>query len=823
MKNRPAVKVFIPYLLGIILADRFDLSVTHLWALTAISMIPLLVFYRKRYLSASSVLLFLCLISIGFLRYEVAMIPPHGIYGVLYKQVKVQGTVTKSQESRSRGSSLIIMGNASLISDPSISMTGEMEIRSWEEVFPQKYGDVVEVEGKLSRPRLPRNPGQFNYRKYLMRRGIFATMNISDISDVRKIGTGGSAFLGWVKGLRWKIERIIDETMPSKESASILKGITLGAREELSPEMRENFDRTGTSHILAVSGLHIGIVALWTFLLCNRIRRLAKLRSMAITYIPIVPLIIVYACMVGFRTSVARASILVVLGVLAVVINRDRGASTVIDHKEDGEERVVDVLNLLAIAALCILIYRPGAFWGAGFQLSFGCVASISYLMPHWARWIGRIRRDKWYFRSLRVALQAVTISLSAQIGATLIIAYSFKRVSLVGVFVNPIVIPLVALIVPVAFVMYLVGLIYLPLAAILAHGNHILIHILISIVSYFAGFPWSQVTLSLLSSFWHVVLGVTIIAFAANLLSFMEKRKRLGQAQRLGERRRLIIAGFGAATIAVWAVALSYDGHILKVTYLDVGQGDSAFVELPNGDNILIDGGPYRAKFDTGERVIAPFLQNKGVGKLDLIVSSHPHNDHAGGLTYTVDNFRVGEVITGSYGLTTTTFEILRARLDRNGIKYGDAQMGVIRNDGELRVEVVSPRTPCALADEGARMNENSVVLRVTYKGVSFLFTGDIGEKSERLLMDSGRDIKAAVLKVPHHGSKTSSSWEFLRTVQPTVGIISVSWQTMRKYSAHLIPGRYKWLGIKTYRTDRWGAITILTDGRRGWIKPMF
>ena len=820
MNNRPAVKILIPYLAGIILADRFDLSLIRLWIFSALLMISLLVLYKKRRLAASSALLVLSFLFIGFIQYEVAMIPPRGIDQVLYQQVKVRGTVTKSQKSRSRGSSLIVRGQTSLISDPSISMTGDISIRSWDEVFPQKYGDVIEVEGKLSRPRLPRNPGGLDYRKYLMRQGVFATMTSSELPDVQTIGTGGNAFLKWTKELRWKIEEIIDETMPSPKSASILKGITLGAREELPEETYKAFLKTGTSHILAVSGLHIGIIAGWAFFLCNWITKRLRLKNRSIAYLTIIPLVITYACMVGFRTSVVRASILVILAVLAAVMNRDRGASTVIEHAEDDEEHVIDLLNLLAIAALCILIYRPGAFWDVGFQLSFGCVASILYLMPHWARWIGRIKRDKWYRRVLRRILQAVTVSLSAQIGATLIIAYSFKRISLVGVFVNPVVIPLVAFIVPVAFLMYLVGLIYLPLTVVFAQANHLLIYVLDLIVSYFAGFPWSQISLSLLSSFWHVILGAAIIAFVANLLSFIERRRRLGEMQLLSGRRRLVIASLGLAAFSVWALALSYDGHVLKVTYLDVGAGDSAFVELPNGKNILIDGGAYSYNYNIGERVIYPFLQHKGVGKIDLMVSTHPHNDHAGGLTYTVDNLRVGKAITGSYGLTTPTFEQLRDRLDRKGIEYRDAQVGSLIRDGEIHVEVMAPQVLRTSGDENIQMNENSVVIRVTYKDVSFLFVGDIQARSERLLVNSGRDIKAAVLKIPHHGSRTSSGWEFLRTVQPFIGVVSADWRNMRRSASRFILGRYRWLGIKTYRTDRQGAIMIITDGRRGWVR---
>jgi competence protein ComEC len=661
-------------------------------------------------------------------------------------------------------------------------------------------------------------------------------MTVNSASAVQKVGTGGNAFLRWIQGLREKIEAIIDVTM-LPESASVLKGVTLGDRAALSEDMYNAFIRTGTSHILAVSGLHIGIVALCTLKLCDWIRKRVKLETRSIAYVLVIPPVIVYACMVGFQTSVIRASILVILAVIAAVINRDRGHLTVIDRldraggsltavdrrRADRRDHIADLFNVLAVAALCILIYRPGAFWDAGFQLSFGVVSSIAYLIPHWERWIGRIRRDKRHHRFLYRILQIITISLSAQIGAMLIIAHTFNRVALAGVFVNPIIIgiPIVGLIVPIGFASYIIGLIYLPLAAILGYVNHILISMLSSIVSYFAGFRFSDIPVRGFS-FWHVVFFIAIIVFIANLSSFLEERRRLRKEQRVKGKRRLIIASIGVVTIFIWAAALSYDGHVLRVTYLDVGQGDSIFVDLPNGHSILIDGGPYSSRFDTGQRVIFPFLQHEGVSKLDLMVSTHPHNDHAGGLTHTVDNFRVDQVVTGSYGLTTRTYEELRVRLDRNKIKYHDAQVGTIFKGKELHVEVVGPQYPDLSGSENSRMNNNSVVLRVTYKGVSFLLASDIGQESERLLINSGRDIRAAVLKVPHQGSKNSSSWEFLRTVQPAIGIISVGRWNMYGHPSRLILGRYRLLGIKTYRTDKQGAVTVVTDGRRGWVSTM-
>jgi len=819
MRNRPAVKVLIPYLAGIVIADRFDFSPMYLWILSAVFMVSVFVAYKRNWFSSSSALIVLFLLFIGFFRYEIGMIPPAGIEEMLYQQVKVQGVVIKSQKERSGGSSLIVKGKARSLSDPSMAMSGKISIRSWEEIFPQRYGDLVEIEGLLSQPRLPRNPGAFDYRKYLARRGIFATMNLEDILGVQPVGIGGNFFLRWLDRLRGRMGSVIDNAMPSEgtailtlniphkllfkivpstfESAPFLKEMILGDRAALSPEARQAFIRTGTVHVLVVSGLHVGIIAGWAFLVCNWIGKMFRLRTKSISYILVIPVVLCYAMMIGFQSPIVRASILVILFVTATIMDRDR-----------------DLFNLLAVAALCILVYRPGAIFDAGFQLSFGVVASIVYLMPYWEKLLARIRNDRWTRRLLYRILQSIAVSWSAQIGAMLIIAHTFKRTSLTGFAVNPIVVPPVGIIVPIGLATCITDLIRHSLATLLGYINHILIYLISLPVNYFSGLQWSDIPVRGFS-FWHLVFSIALIVFITNLSSLLK------------QKRRLLISSAALAATFIWAAALSYDGHVLKATCLDVGQGDSIFVDLPNGRNILIDGGLYSVKFDTGKRVVAPFLQYEGVRRLDLVVSTHPHNDHAGGLTYLVQNednvnFRIGEVITGSYGLTTPTFQELRSRLDRKGIEYQDAQVGSVFRNDELHVEVVGPQYPDLSGDEDSRMNNNSVVLRITYKGVSFLLASDIGEEFERKLIDSGRDIRAQVLKVPHQGSKSSSSWEFLRAVQPSIGIISVG-RNFFGHPSRLILGRYRWLGIKTYRTDERGAITVVTDGRRGWIKTRF
>lgn len=888
MKNRPAVKVLIPYLAGIILADRFSVNIVFVWIISAICLFAIFYSYKERWLSFSSVLLAVCFLGLGFLRYEISMTPPQNLDRVLYQQVRVYGIVKESQKERSGGSSLLVDGEAFLIKDPSISMKGKINIRSWEDnAFANEYGygDIVELSGKLSQPRPVRNPGAFDYQKYLQRQGIFTTMTVNDVSEVQKIGSSGNFFLMWIRILQNRIECVIKVIANNDSNVeTILRGIVLGEHGEMSSELYDAFRKTSTTHILVVSGVNFSILMVWTYWLFNILKKGILrigiknrfLENNLILYIPVFIIITIYAFIVGMEFSVLRAFIFISLFIIATLLSRDR-----------------DLFNILGIAALCILVISPGAFWDAGFQLTFAAVASITYFNPYWEKLLAKIKGKDLHRRALYRILQGIAVSISAQFGAGLIIAYTFGTFSLSGTVVNPIIAPLVFVITPISFALCLMGVIYLPLVYLIAWLDYILISMLIDIVSRFA-----EITLLIYVkgfSLMHIVVIASFVIFAVNLPSLLRKKSlfkldlgfqdylnsgdisrsmkwefennriSLSQnakaiIQKLGKkwlitdnpseswqdhrqiylitkedsslnvyqnRQSALIYGLAVLAVFCWAMAMNYDGYVAKITYLDVGEGDSMFVELPDNYNVLIDGGSrnryngsYRNEYSSGERVVAPFLRREGVGNIDLVVSTHPDNDHTGGLIYILDNFHVKEALTGSYGLTSPTYKEFTNRL--NGIEYHDARPEIIYDNGDIKIEVLSGQYHGILKNEDSRMNNNSVVLKLTYKEASFLFTGDIEKDAERQFVNSGRDVKATVIKVPHHGSGSSSSYDFIRAVQPSAAVFSVGYKNFYHHPSPYVVARYIRSGVKIYRTDRQGAVTVITDGRYGWIKTM-
>ena len=531
-------------------------------------------------------------------------------------------------------------------------------------------------------------------------------------------------------------------------------------------------------------------------------------------------LVIVYANLVGYRPSVVRASIIIILYFIAKIIDRD-----------------ADILNLLGFAALLILLFNHTSLWDAGFQLSFATTAAIVYLMSRWENLVSyltyqweRVRKstqpsasetqnsdvdadairdvaDKNLLRRIadKFVLLPLGVSVTAQVASQPIIAYHFNRIYTVAVLTNLVAVWLVWYIVCVAFVTIILGLIFPPLAIPFAYANKLAIFLLLKVVHFFAEVP--NAVLNVPPPSWRFFITYTAVFFAIANVDWIRKRKK----------DALIIA-LAVISLCIWVTLPQSSGRLLEVTFLDVRQGDAAFVQFPDGTNMLIDGGPKRPGFDSGEHIVAPFLRHQGIRKIDTVILTHPENDHGGGLEYIFENFRVGKIIGIHHqDIPSATHRKLRVIAEKKRIEYQPGFAGTLANP-KYELEILSPTKSTDFTD--GYVNDDSIVLRLTYGRVTFLFTGDIEARAERSLLLANANIRADILKVPHHGSITSSSDAFLDAVNPAIAVISTSKRGKILFASETVLARYSERQTRVYRTDESGAIRIVTNGRKCWME---
>ena len=281
--------------------------------------------------------------------------------------------------------------------------------------------------------------------------------------------------------------------------------------------------------------------------------------------------------------------------------------------------------------------------------------------------------------------------------------------------------------------------------------------------------------------------------------------------------KSRLLIILLLLVCILIW-VGVWQTSRILKVIFFDVGQGDAILVLFPHGGNMLIDGGE-RGK---GERVILPYLKKKGIRKIDTVVLTHAHSDHVGGLTAILETLPVGLVVESGFPHTTDIYMEFLELIHKKNIPYKMVRSGQeLTGFSDVRIEFLNPPHPY-LRGGGSDINNNSVVIRLSYGEVQFLFCADIEKTAEKEMLGYGNKLRSQVIKVPHHGSKTSSSLEFIKEVSPETAIISVGRRNRFGHPHSVIVEKYEKLGIKIYRTDMHGAITISTDGKGYKIKTL-
>ncbi len=813
IKPRPALFFLIPYLLGIIAGTWTSLPFLWLWIFVLFCFIGSIVARnRQRYLCYG--LLHLSIFAGGMLRLGTVSdspIPPH-FYN---ESIRFSGTTVYQPERGEEWDACYAVGELRLLSDSAERVSAKFLIR-FQEPLPLRYGKQITLTGILHKPQTKRNPGGFDYRAYLSRQGI---LGIIDTNGRVRIGKqGGFPPLRWIETVRLRTERLIDiiytqtevETPPPEPSlhAQLLKGILLGKRSDVPTETLDLFRNSGTFHVLAVSGLHVGLVAMFCYFGFSLFRFPQKILCL-LTIIAV----LIYACLIGFRPSVFRASLMAILFLFATLIDRD-----------------ADLFNLLSFAALVLLLLNPQQLWDVGFQLSFVAVASIVYFVPRMEKPLHRLwesaedspseSEDSVLTKFRKVAIKWVILSylvtFAAQIGTGPLIAYHFFRAYPLGIIVGPFAVGLVSLIVAVGMASVCVGFIWLPFAKLLGLLNHTIISLFLTLIGMF-GQVWGIVKLTPPA----FGLFVLYIAFCLGITHWRAVYRQWKVAS---------LIGLSVVTVWVWDAAIQEKGRLLEVITLDVGQGDAAIVRFPDNRTILIDGGIQRSyynkqkrkrvEYDVGERIIEPYLDFHGIRELDMVLLTHPDLDHGGGLAYILQNFKVERMLgISDTPLDSQTHRRLHAIVKARNIPYSFPYAGEIELTSTATLNLLHPIDASSTNLLDTDRNDDSLVMKITYGEVDILFTGDIGKNAEFRLIASGRDLRSEILKVPHHGSRTSSSAPFLDAVQPRYAIFSLGQGNRYRFPHADVVERYRARGCPMLRTDVAGAITLRTDGTRCWI----
>lgn len=667
--------------------------------------------------------------------------------------------------------------------------------------FPEHhYGDRLRVSGLLQTP--PEFEG-FSYADYLARQGVYSFINHPQIDKVEP-GQGNPIWAG-IYIVKDRARDAIGRLVPDPE-ASLLQGILLGIESGIPADLYEEYNTTGTSHIIVISGSNITFVATLFALTFGRI--LGKRRAYWFTIAGIT----LYVLLVGADAAVVRAGIMGGLFVTALYLGR----------------RSTAYVSLFA-SALVLTLINPLALWDAGFQLSFAATLGLILFAPAIERLfeqsLTRIVSQERARSGLRFLNDVLILTLAAQILTIPLVVYHFGRLSLVAPLANLLILPVQPPIMSLGAAAALIGVPALtgplpflePLARALAWVPWLCLAYTNAVVRWMAGWPFASVEISRADTGWFMMAYVVIT------VSVWVWSRRQGTVRRfwvsLTERRStpFLVGGALVITILAWLAVLQLPDGKLHVAFLDVGQGDAILITTPRGAQILIDGGPSPSTLTSALGREMPFWDRS----LDLLVMTHPDADHITGLAEVLDRYHVdGWLDNGRPDDDTLYAEcqrlLIEADVPRQVVRAGD----LLQLESGIVLEISHPPQELMAGIE-SDPNNNSLVLRLVWDRASFLFTGDIEAEAEQLLVQSGQPLSASVLKVAHHGSGGSSTEDFLAAANPGYAVISVGADNRFGHPHQAVLERLNQLGdVTTLRTDEQGTIEFVTNGQQMWCR---
>lgn len=760
-----------------------------------LSLAPLAVFYSPRWRRWA--LLFLLVgvaLSVGYLRHRQLLYPLFGeshLRGAMARDpdLYLEGTLAEEPERLAQRTRWQMRAERIWHATGAEEISGNILIslrtvgRDW------RYGDRVRLRLRAQVPQDSGNPGGFDYATYLARRAIYATAFVDNDQQVELLARQAGIARGFIEDIRRQIRAYLDRSL-APDNGALMKALVVGDMGRISKETRSAFTAAGVNHVLSISGLHVAMLGLVVFVL---IRHGLSFSSYLLLHLNLLKVatfgsflaVLFYTALAGAMVPTVRSAIMIGVYELAVLLDREE-----------------EVFTSLTLAALLIALVWPGVVADISFQLSF---LAVLFIVWGSRRIHDRFRRAKtdelpqeksWLQEKARQAALHLAVPLLATLGTGPLIAHYFGHLSLAGFVANPLIVPLVGfLVVPLGLAIGFCAVSLPSLAPLLVWPVERLSSLTAWLVELFARLPLANISVPAPNPIEVFLLyGLILSAFA------------LRRKWQLWVLACMAVSMVGADGAYWWRERERRDR--LRVTHLNVGQGDAAVVELPGGKVLVIDaGGAATGDFDTGEAIVAPFLRSRKIVKVDYLLVTHARVDHYGGMGALVKEFAPGEFWSGLAKGKTQRFEDLAEELARSHIPQLTLGAG-------QPCRGIEQANLCVLHPPVAELADASLVLRIDFGKARFLFAGDIDKQDEAILSRRADQLRSVTVKMPRHGSATANGKEFIAAVAPKLAILSAGARSRSETQREEVTERYREAGAEVLRTHEDGAVIVETDG---------
>ncbi|PID61985.1 MAG: DNA internalization-related competence protein ComEC/Rec2 [Ignavibacteriae bacterium] len=784
MKDFPVIQLALIIIFGFLFQDLFNIEILTL-SITVLIALTLLILLNIKKLN--NIIIYILIFVIIFL------------LSAIYFTLRNNNCKYPFEKEKIRNVKVVgIVKNVDLIGEKKLSIKIELleydslklsdktsnifKVNFWKDTTNLIYNiyehlninEKINFIGTITNPKNMRNPSEFDYRKYLNSKNVAGVINCYNMKTVSFQETEKLDFKNIVLSVRKSINKRISELYPNK-AGHLLKGILLADRSDINYNIQTDFVNSGVIHVLAVSGLHVGFVMGIFYLLFGRL-------DIRVRYIFTIFGVLSFLIITGTHASVFRASTMAVIYLLAKLSNRS-----------------INGFNEISIAALIILLLNPYEIFNPGFQLSFSAVLSILIIYPIFSKKIKKLKVKN----LIKKLFLFISVSVAAQIGTLPFTIFYFNKLSLISIFTNVLVIPLVGIIVAIGILSLLISVLFVSLALYFAATNTMLIDLLYYFIRHSSSLKFSHLNIFNLS----ILDGIIFYIFIGIILYSIKSMKNkiiIGIISIL-----LFFAFMNLYTLD--DVKLLADGK-LSVTAIDIGQGDSFLIKFPNSQTALIDAGNSTEFFDCGERIIFPFIQSLKIDTIDYAFISHLDSDHYAGFIYLIKNHIVKNVYLPK--ASSIKDSIFKDFLNFYSVPYKfycTEKMSI----GNTNLYFLNDTTK--LSYKNFDINNKSGIIKLVYGKTSFLFTGDAEfEREEALIKNYGEFLKSDYLKVGHHGSKGSTSEKFIKYIAPKFAVISAGIANRFNHPSERVLNLLNEQKIEISRTDKEGAVIYLSDGEK-------